>query len=115
MGLLKLNVKNLVEFDQGRLAAAIELALKQCVADCQDRPGLDSARKVKIELKLTPEIDHTGELIAIDAHYSVAPILPPRSKGGCGLGVQKNGDLVFSTVATDNAAQMDLIDDDRAK
>lgn len=112
MGLLSFEMKNWHELDNGRLAAAVELALKKIVADCQDRPGLDAVRKLTIELKFSPEVDHLNDLIAIDLEFAVKTATPPLARKGLGLGVKKNGRVEFSTVAPENAAQTDLLGDE---
>src|SRR6478672_5613482 len=96
MALLKFGTNTLPQLDGGRLQADVDKSLLRCVEDCKDRPNLDTARKVMIELILMPYADETGDVVSINLDYQVKPTLPPMKREGLSLGVQKSGQLVFN-------------------
>lgn len=112
MGLLKFDVKNWHELDNGRLAKAVEREIRRVVADCKDRSGLDSVRKVGLELSFIPFADETGDIVSVNLDFKVKSVVPPTAREGLSLGVQKDGQLTFSTAAPDNVAQTTIFDGD---
>jgi hypothetical protein len=115
MGLLKFDVKNWHELDNGRLARAVEQAIRKIVADCIDRPGLDSARKLGLTLTFKPFADDLGDVVAVNLDFEVKTSVPSTGREGLSLGVQKNGDLIFNTSAPDNVAQSTIFDGDEVE
>ena len=111
MALLKFGTSTLPQLDGGRLQQAIDKSLKRCIEDCKDRPGLDTARKVGIELIITPYADDTGDVVSINLDYQVKPTLPPLKREGMNLGLQKNGDLMFNEHSPRNVNQTTVFDD----
>jgi hypothetical protein len=112
MGLLKFDVKNWHELDNGRLAIAVEKAIRRIVADCRDRPGLDNARKMTLTLTFKPFADDLGDVVSINLDFDVKTAVPSTGREGLSLGVQKDGQLTFSTHSPDNVAQTTVFDND---
>lgn len=111
MALMKLSVASMNELDGGRLRTAIEKSIKRAVDDCKDRPNLDTARKVGIELIITPYADETGDVVSVNLDYQVKPTLPPMKREGLSLSVQKDGALLFNEHSPDNVNQRTVFDD----
>ncbi|MGC3968912.1 MAG: hypothetical protein QM775_16545 [Pirellulales bacterium] len=114
MGLLKFTVENWHELDEGRMARAVEQAIRRIVNDCKDRPGLDSARKLGLTLVFTPFTDDLNDIVEIKMDYDVKTSVPSTGRGGMSLGVQKNGELLFSSTSPHNVNQSTMFGDDDA-
>lgn len=110
MALQVFKVSSLSDVDNGRLARAIELQVRRVIDDCRDRAGLKTARKVAIEFMFSPIADETGDLMSAAFNYRIATTIPPQQREGLSFDVQKNGALLFSVFAPDNASQRTIFD-----
>ncbi|AWT34562.1 hypothetical protein DM785_02595 [Deinococcus actinosclerus] len=50
-----LNLGSLHTLSEGGFGIKVDRDIEQAIKDCEDRPGLKTARKVVIELTITPE------------------------------------------------------------
>lgn len=113
MALMKLDLSTLHEFDNGRLKAAFERAMKTVIADCRDRGALDKTRKVVIEFAVWPsQPDHTGEVDTLAMEYQVKATIPALSRDSLSLGIRKNNELVFNNDSPGNVDQRTFDNDD---
>jgi len=62
LALKKLSIADLAALDSGRVAAAFDAQLAAAIADCSDRPEVETARKIKLEISLTPIMDSRRDL-----------------------------------------------------
>lgn len=75
----QLNISTLQELDRGKVAVALNHAIRQCVLDIEDRPADKTARIVEMKVKLTPKLDgDTAALDTVGAQFQVATKLPVR-------------------------------------
>lgn len=114
MALIEFGTKALSVIDGGRLQSAVDKSIARCVEDCKDRPNLDTARKVAIEIIITPYADETGDVVSMNLDYQVKPTLPPMKREGLSLGVQKNGRLVFNEHSPRAVDQTTVFDNERS-
>ena len=96
MALKQLRLDTLKDLDDGRVSVAVDAALKQASLDCQDRPGNKSARKVTLELALTPVVGQDGDCEDIDVVPTIKRTMPAMGGKAYRMGGQRNGLLVFS-------------------
>lgn len=88
------------ELQGGGIGYAIDQAIAEAITDCQRRPGLTKARKVTIQIDLTPQsssLDTTGPgLKAVGIKAGVKTSMPPRAGEeeflAVGTGVDINGE-----------------------
>jgi hypothetical protein len=99
MGLERLTVDSLAKIDFGSIAEAFKTHIERLVRDCVDRPGVKSARKVALELKLTPVAQVRGTTIDCDGAKGVFCIkssIPNHETQAVDFGVRSDGSLVFN-------------------
>ncbi len=109
MALKTFDLGQLAEIDGGRIAAALELEMKQAIHDCRDRPTESAARKVVLQVELKPTVyDGTGDLETINMTFQCKHTIPTRKSRSYNVGVKKNGSLVYSEYAPDNVHQRTL-------
>lgn len=63
--------------DRERYSKLLDYYLKQAIADCNERPGLDKARKVVLTITLEPERDNRGLLETVNLGVRCDVKLPP--------------------------------------
>ena len=74
---LQFTVKNWEKLDKGRIASAINHAVRQAISDCSDRPGNDAARKIVIEITAKPKLDKTSAALdTVDVSFDIKCRLP---------------------------------------
>ena len=76
MAKMQLTLANLPELDLGKVDAAFTRHLARAVADCTDRPGDPTARKVVIEFQLKPARDQTGDCSTISLEAQIHSKVP---------------------------------------
>lgn len=77
MSLQQLTLENLHEYDQGSVAVLFDRAMRSIYLDLEDRPRLNKARKVSIELSLKPD-DLGEDLLDVIAECKVRVSIPDR-------------------------------------
>lgn len=94
--MLEFKTANLAKIDQGRVAAALDDALKQVLADCDDRPTLKAKRKVTLKIEIVPVADQSGQNLAdIETKFVVGePTIPVRESRVYQFQAAKHGDIV---------------------
>lgn len=116
MPIVELNLANLNDLDDGRVATAFLHELRRVVQDCMDRPGDKSARKVTLEFTLKPVIDEGGSCEAAEGDFKIKSTVPVRKSKTYSFGVNKKGHLSYSTNSPENIDQLTFDDmDDNGK
>jgi hypothetical protein len=105
---MQLSLETLKDFDVGKARALFDFALRQVVEDMLDRPDETKARKVNLEVTLTPLIIEKGELVEVEVSFAAASKIPARHTAGRPVGVTKQGGLFFSADSPDNPFQRTL-------
>ena len=106
MGELKeFNLAALAEMDGQRIAIAVDAALKRCVMDCEDRPGEDKARKVVLNLELTPDMDVNGNCDNVTVRAFVNDTVPKRRTKKYNMSLRHGGRLAYQPDSLDNPEQ----------
>jgi hypothetical protein len=108
MALAQFSLDHLTDFDGGRIATAFGQALKRCVDDCFDRPGVKEAREITIKVGILPVIGEDGDLDTVDLQFQIRDKNPIRKSKVYNLQARKNGALLFNDLADDNAHQRTL-------
>ena len=62
--------------ENGAFAHQFDIELARILDDCRERPSLDAARKLTIEIRLEPEVGDSGALDAIHTEFAVQGKLP---------------------------------------
>ena len=73
----KLTLATLGKLDDGTVGAVVDAAITEALIDCDDRPFLEKARKVTIEVVISPVLDN-GRLKAVDVATGVKLVKPPQ-------------------------------------
>lgn len=110
MSLHQFSLKTLMALDGGRVVEAWDQAVKRCVSDCEDRPGVKKARKVTLELHLEP-ICEQGSLDSVDGNFKVTDSAPKRETKTYNFGVRRGQMLVFNDLSDDNIHQKTIDED----
>ena len=91
-----LSLASLQKLDCGNISDAFDAALKRAVADCVNRPREDRARKINLQVELTP--DQEGD--DVDVTVQVKETIPSHQSTPLRMSVRKQGSqlmLVFQT------------------
>lgn len=96
MAAKQLNIANLQELDRGKVAVALNHAMRTCVMDIEDRPADKTARIVELKIKLSPKLDKdTGALDLVGAQFQISTKLPVRQSIVYPMLAAKEGTLAF--------------------
>jgi hypothetical protein len=106
-GLGKLRV-----LDGGRVEEAFAQAVKRCVADCEDRPAEENARKVNLQVEFIPVMDSEGHCEGVSAAFQVKDTIPTRKSRIYSFGVKAGQRLFFSDEDPHNVSQLTFGDVD---
>lgn len=106
----KLSLRSLVDLDGGRLAETFDQALRRCMADCEDRPGVDGKRKLRLTLSIKPLQAEDGSLESCDVEFDFDEGIPKRSSKAYNMRSQGQGSLWFNQYAPENAGQRTIDD-----
>lgn len=108
MGRKELKLETLTELDGGRVPEAFNQALKRCVADCEDRPGVKDARKVTLEVMLSPNLDDDLEFESVDVKFQIKDTAPTRKTKKYNCNWTRGNQLVFDDMSHEDADQGSL-------
>ena len=104
MALHYFSLDSLKELDGGRVAEAFTQAVRRAVADCEDRPSEENARKVILQLELLPIMDD-GRCEGVAAAFQVKDTIPTRKSRVYNFGVKADQKLFFSDEDPHNVNQ----------
>ena len=74
-----LSLETVSTMDDGRLREAFDQALARCLSDMRDRPGVGTARKIKLTVSLSPNVNDAGELDTVGVGFDFTEDIPKRS------------------------------------
>lgn len=106
--LKQFKIQELEALDSGRIAATINKSLRAAVEDCANRPGVDSARTVSIQIELRPVIDEDGVCTETAMDVVSRASLPKHRSKTLSMGVRPKGMLVFNDASQDSVRQITL-------
>lgn len=113
MAIKEFVISNLGEIDSGRIGEALKLQLKRVIDDCKDRPTLKSARKIKLQIEISPTADpKTFDLDGVNMSFKINSTFPNQERVDLSLGVKKNGMLIYSEHSPDSIDQRTVFDDE---
>lgn len=107
MALEKFTLGSLAEIDNGRIREAFEQAMRRCQFDCEDRPGVDTPRKLNLTMTMVPVQTEDGRLISCNVQFQIKDNLPERKSRAFNMKVDHDG-LLFNELSPGNARQMTL-------
>lgn len=110
MPFLPMNLTNLEQLDDGRVAAAFIREIKRVADDMMDRPGDANKRTVALEFTLTPVVDDAGSCDGARGEFQIKSKVPNRKSKTYGFDVRKNGVLAFSVESPTDPDQTTLDD-----
>lgn len=114
----ELTLKSLQELDAGRVYTAWQQALQRCIADCEDRPGVNKARSINLVCSVKPVMNDDGTAQDVKIQFKVTESVPDRQSRVYSMGVRKrSGDhtLVFNDLSDDNIGQRTFPEADEAE
>ena len=95
MAKMELTMDSLKELSGGVVPAAFNKAVRQAAEDCINRPGDESARKVVLEMSLTPR-EADGVCDAVETEFSIDVRVPKRRTRRYELGVDAKGRVLVN-------------------
>lgn len=95
----------LATMDGGRIGLAVDRAIRRAAEDCEDLPGEKKARKITIQIDLTPDLDQDGICDSVSARVQIKETLPTRKTRAYDFALRKNGVLTYQPDALDNHDQ----------
>lgn len=107
MSRLKLQTETLKEIDDGRIAAAIDLALEAIARDIDDR-GIDGEkRSVTIEIGMVPKVA-AGMVQDIEVEFQVKTKAPAKRSRSIRMDLHGGKALIFNPAAPETPKQRTL-------
>lgn len=100
----KFDLAALARMDDGRIAETLNQAIRRVRLDCEDRPALDAARKIKLTISIVPNADDAGNLDSVSVGFDIDEALPKRSSKNYMM-VPRQGALLFNDLAPENPDQ----------
>ena len=107
-GLRQFGLRELVEFDDGRIAVAFDQAIARIAQDIDVRPGDDRPRKLTLEIAFGPEVDGSGLCDSVKMQLQVKDALPTRRSKVYDLGLRKGGLMIFQPLSLHDHNQQGL-------
>lgn len=101
-------ISKLSSVDDGRIAAAVDLAIEQCSRDCVDRPGDSGTRKVTLEIGIKPEQGEDGSCETAAVEFQIKTSLPARRSKTFQMATKPSGMLEFNPASPDAIGQRTL-------
>lgn len=102
-----LTMGTLAEIDNGRLREAFEQALRRAQTDCKDRPALEKARKITLQLSMVPIVGDSGDLESCNVEFQIKEALPPRDTRTFNMAADEAG-LYFNDLSPKDIRQRSL-------
>ncbi|MEW4569335.1 hypothetical protein AB1L88_15830 [Tautonia sp. JC769] len=96
MPLHQLSLETLHTLDLGKVNEAFKTQLARVVQDCLDRPGEQKARKVTLEVTVTPILDPDGDCTDARVQMQVVASTPKLRTREYSMGIRRGGGLVFN-------------------
>lgn len=106
-----LSLETLPDLDGGRIQAAVDRELAHINRDLEDRPALDKARKLVIEISATPYASEKGGIGGAKVSVKVKSSVPDRQSKTFDMLPTQDG-LGWNELSPDDARQL-TIDDAR--
>ena len=94
MALYELSLASLSALDSGRVDVMFKHCLERVIWDCKDRCGVKDARKIRIEIGLTPVIGEDGDLMSCNVTVDMTESTPKRKSPRYDMGLRGKS-LVF--------------------
>lgn len=91
LGLDTLNI-----LDNGKLVKAFGIEMKRLVQDCVDRPGDSTARKLSMEITITPQQEADGSCERATAEVQMIGKTPPRRSKPYEIMVTPSGQAIIN-------------------
>ena len=108
MAIVALSLDTIRQLDNGRVFEAFSQALSRAVRDCEDRPGEDKARKVVLQIELTPVVQEEHVPTTVALLCQVKDTVPTRKSRPYSCGIRAGGVVAFSTESPTQFNQMTL-------
>ena len=108
MARMELTLETLADFDFGKASVAFQQALRRAVADCLDRPGDKSPRKVTLTTSIIPLVQQDGDVVEAHVDFKIAAAVPPWQTAKRPVQTTRQGQLFFRPDAPDNPSQKTL-------
>lgn len=113
---VKFTIESLEEhFDYGALGISFDLAWKQIVKDCQDRPALDKDRSVVITISARPHPDLHAPTITADnivVQGQISTTLPKKKTNIVIMRTKQDGSSTLHPMLQNDPTGDALYDDD---
>lgn len=110
------NTKALAEFDEERVAAALDAAIQRAILDCEDRPALKTKRTVTLELHFVPMIvGAEREIDAVDMTWSIGAKAPKQERSGVVMPVYRGGKIGYNPHSLESPDQRTIFDDEETQ
>lgn len=105
-GLVQVSFEELAKIDDGRLALALDQALRRVALDMDDRPGLKKPRTVTLQLTFIPVFDaNTSTCDGVKMTAKIKDSIPVRESKAYDFGLRKGNLMTYQPMALDNHAQ----------
>ena len=108
MAIKNLSLESLKDFADGTVEASFNRHLKRAIEDCDDRAGDSKARKVTIEVLLSPQQLQDGSTCNIKAECKIKSSVPDHISRPIECRIKQGGKAVFNDLSPDNPDQMTL-------
>jgi hypothetical protein len=108
MALRELNLEGLAMIDGGRVDAAVNHHLTRAIADCEDRPGDKTARKVVLTMLVKPVMLQDGAVTDASVECEVSSTVPKHVSKTVDCRLKQGHRAIFNDMSENNVDQMTI-------
>jgi hypothetical protein len=108
MALRELNLEGLSTIDGGRVDAAVNRHLKRAIADCEDRPGDKTPRKVVLTMLVRPVMLQDGAVTDVNVECEVSSTVPKHVSKPVDCRIKNGQRAVFNDMSEGDVDQMTI-------
>lgn len=104
MAKFELSLENLKELGDGKVQVAFGLELKRALMDCLNRPNEKKARKVTLDVSVTP-VAQDGDCEGVNVAFDIKSTVPARKTQSYPLRITTQGQAWFQVETEEEAEE----------
>lgn len=108
---VELSLENMSQLHGGKMSAQFKMLMKRVIADLTDRPTIKKARKIEMEISITPADINDLDCDHVDVEFHLSTKIPGFSSRPYTMKTHKNDVLSFHPDFIDEPDRDGLYDD----
>lgn len=108
MAIREFNLANLVHVSGGRIQAIFQRHMQRAIADCEDRPGDKTNRKITVDILVAPVVLQDGAVTDANIECEVSSKIPKHISPTINCALKSGGRAVFNDLCESDVDQKTL-------